>query len=117
MVSRLQTKASQIGNILQSLEKKYESKDKQHSSCISDKSPGTRRQLNLQKFDAISRMRKSESGPPMKKLYLKVDSIPPFNPSKVRKSPSDPTNTELLFPTKETVNAKDTANIEPKTPN
>ncbi|CAD6992637.1 unnamed protein product [Ceratitis capitata] len=92
MVSRLQTKASQIGNILQSLEKKYESKLEQqqqlagHSS--SDKSPASRRQQNLQKFEALTKKHRQDIGPPVKRLHLKVDAIPPFNPNNYRKSPS-----------------------------
>ncbi|XP_065371420.1 protein RUFY3 isoform X5 [Calliphora vicina] len=87
MVSRLQTKASQIGNILQSLEKKYE---QQHSSgsSLADRSPSTRRQQNLQKFEALTKKHKQDIGPPMKRLHLKMDGIPPFNPNNYRKSPS-----------------------------
>lgn len=92
MVSRLQTKASQIGNILQSLEKKYESKlvDQQQVSagCGGDRSPNTRRQQNLQKFEALTKKHKQDAGPPMKRLHLKMDGIPPFNPNNYRKSPS-----------------------------
>ncbi|XP_017967305.1 protein RUFY3 isoform X3 [Drosophila navojoa] len=92
MVSRLQTKASQIGNILQSLEKKYESKlvDQQQvsASCGGDRSPNTRRQQNLQKFEALTKKHKQDTGPPMKRLHLKMDGIPPFNPNNYRKSPA-----------------------------
>lgn len=92
MVSRLQTKASQIGNILQSLEKKYESKlvDQQQVSagCGGDRSPNTRRQQNLQKFEALTKKHKQDTGPPMKRLHLKMDGIPPFNPNNYRKSPA-----------------------------
>ncbi|KAL7729344.1 hypothetical protein ACLKA6_008917 [Drosophila palustris] len=89
MVSRLQTKASQIGNILQSLEKKYESKlvDQQQVSG-GDRSPNTRRQQNLQKFEALTKKHKQDTGPPMKRLHLKMDGIPPFNPNNYRKSPA-----------------------------
>ncbi|XP_060646570.1 LOW QUALITY PROTEIN: FYVE and coiled-coil domain-containing protein 1 [Drosophila nasuta] len=99
MVSRLQTKASQIGNILQSLEKKYESKlvEQQQVSagCSSsssgggDRSPNTRRQQNLQKFEALTKKHKQDTGPPMKRLHLKMDGIPPFNPNNYRKSPAN----------------------------
>ncbi|ALC47169.1 CG31064 [Drosophila busckii] len=87
MVSRLQTKASQIGNILQSLEKKYESKlnDQQQVSAAS---PTTRRQQNLQKFEALTKKHKQDTGPPMKRMHLKMDGIPPFNPNNYRKSPA-----------------------------
>ncbi|XP_034485373.1 protein RUFY3 isoform X5 [Drosophila innubila] len=95
MVSRLQTKASQIGNILQSLEKKYESKlSDQHqmsgnSAAGGDRSPNTRRRLqNLQKFEALTKKHKQDTGPPMKRLHLKMDGIPPFNPNNYRKSPA-----------------------------
>lgn len=93
MVSRLQTKASQIGNILQSLEKKYESKlvEQQQvtaSACGGDRSPNTRRQQNLQKFEALTKKHKQDTGPPMKRLHLKMDGIPPFNPNNYRKSPA-----------------------------
>lgn len=79
MVSRLQTKASQIGKILQALESKYDGKlpgaDEQHS--LKSKQDG--------------------GGPPTKKANLRTDNfaIPPFNPNKIRKSPSsDVTVTE-----------------------
>ncbi|XP_037896631.1 RUN and FYVE domain-containing protein 2 isoform X3 [Glossina fuscipes] len=105
MVARLQNKASQIGNILQSLEKKYETKaelklQQHHQSWptsgggeggMAEKSPGTRRQQNLQKFEALTKKTKQDIGPPMKRLHLKVDAIPPFNPNNYRKSPSNPT--------------------------
>ncbi|XP_073816569.1 protein RUFY3 isoform X6 [Musca autumnalis] len=93
MVARLQTKASQIGNILQSLEKKYENKmdtsmvGSASGSCI-EKSPTTRRQQNLQIFEALTKKHKQDIGPPMKRLHLKMDGIPPFNPNNYRKSPS-----------------------------
>uniref|UniRef100_A0A1A9V3E8 RUN domain-containing protein n=1 Tax=Glossina austeni TaxID=7395 RepID=A0A1A9V3E8_GLOAU len=109
MVARLQNKASQIGNILQSLEKKYETKaelklhQQHHQSWptaggggggeggMAEKSPGTRRQQNLQKFEALTKKNKQDIGPPMKRLHLKVDAIPPFNPNNYRKSPSNQT--------------------------
>ncbi|XP_016951287.1 RUN and FYVE domain-containing protein 1 isoform X2 [Drosophila biarmipes] len=109
MVSRLQTKASQIGNILQSLEKKYESKlvDQHHygsgsgsgsgsgagaggGSIGGDRSPNTRRQQNLEKFEALTKKHKQDAGPPMKRMHLKMDAFPPFDPSKYRKSPRQP---------------------------
>ncbi|XP_033233052.1 protein RUFY3 isoform X3 [Drosophila pseudoobscura] len=102
MVSRLQTKASQIGNILQSLEKKYESKlNDQHGAGgggggsvfggganAGDRSPSTRRQQNLEKFEALTKKHKHDAGPPMKRMHLKMDAFPPFDPNKYRKSPS-----------------------------
>nr|NP_001287559.1 uncharacterized protein Dmel_CG31064, isoform F [Drosophila melanogaster]AHN57558.1 uncharacterized protein Dmel_CG31064, isoform F [Drosophila melanogaster] len=122
MVSRLQTKASQIGNILQSLEKKYESKliDQQHHGPGSgsgtgagtgagngaiggDRSPNTRRQQNLEKFEALTKKHKQDAGPPMKRMHLKMDAFPPFDPSKYRKSPRQPDapNTEELQQSKD----------------
>lgn len=122
MVSRLQTKASQIGNILQSLEKKYESKliDQQHHGPGSgsgtgagtgagngaiggDRSPNTRRQQNLEKFEALTKKHKQDAGPPMKRMPLKMDAFPPFDPSKYRKSPRQPDapNTEELQQSKD----------------
>ncbi|XP_017082964.1 protein RUFY3 isoform X6 [Drosophila eugracilis] len=108
MVSRLQTKASQIGNILQSLEKKYESKlvDQHYHGPGSgtgsgagsgtgggamggERSPTTRRQQNLEKFEALTKKHKQD-GPPMKRMHLKMDAFPPFDPSKYRKSPRQP---------------------------
>lgn len=101
MVSRLQTKASQIGNILQSLEKKYESKlvdnqQQQHhgsgagaGAIGGDRSPNTRRQQNLEKFEALAKKHKQD-GPPMKRMHLKMDAFPPFDPAKYRKSPRQP---------------------------
>lgn len=96
MVARLQNKASQIGNILQSLEKKYESKmdtsmmgsSSSATGNPAEKSPTSRRQQNLQIFEALTKKHKQDIGPPMKRLHLKMDGIPPFNPNNYRKSPS-----------------------------
>lgn len=82
MVARLQAKASQIGNILQTLEKKYENKGEHHQSMSnghsnnnhysSDKasvqssslsSAGnslSRRQLNLLKFEQLTQKHKQQ---------------------------------------------------------
>lgn len=75
MVERLQVKASNIGKILSSLEKRYTDHDN---------------------------MKKSPSGqqfghtqPPSKKAHLRIQQIPPFNASKVRKSPSNNENVEI----------------------
>ncbi|XP_055695802.1 protein RUFY3-like isoform X4 [Lutzomyia longipalpis] len=67
MVSRLQAKASQIGKILTTLEKKYEGADSLESPMATTPSTGI---------------------PPVKRPYLRVDPIPPFNANKMRKSPS-----------------------------
>lgn len=72
MVERLQAKASSIGRILTSLEKKY----------------------NSTHGDESSDMKKSPSGhlfshqPPNKRAHLRIQQIPPFNANKIRKSPS-----------------------------
>ncbi|XP_070136900.1 protein RUFY3 isoform X4 [Drosophila bipectinata] len=55
-----------------------------------DRSPNTRRQQNLEKFEALTKKHKHDSGPPMKRLHLKMDPFPPFDPSKYRKSPRQP---------------------------
>lgn len=68
MVERLQVKASSIGRILNNLEKKYN---------------GT-----YEKGEAGSDMKKSSSGQPLTKRSPKIQMIPPFNASKIRKSPS-----------------------------
>lgn len=80
MVSRLQTKASAIGKILQALESKYDGKLPENSSS-----------------DHHSLKSKPDSGgPPIKKANLRTDNfaIPPFNPNKIRKSPSIEVTTE-----------------------
>lgn len=75
MVSRLQLKASQIGNILKTLESHNKShaaeSDKQHKKTASQ-GQGSKMKLD---------------GPPQKKPHY-IDPIPPFNASKIRKSPS-----------------------------
>lgn len=68
MVARLQLKASQIGKLLQTLEK-----SKNNTEGSSSKS-GT---LTKQKSDSQAN-RKS----------VHIDPIPPFNANKIRKSPS-----------------------------
>lgn len=70
MVERLQVKACSIGRILTSLEKKYSNS----------------------RYDETD-MKKSQSGqlsnqPPSKRAQLKIQSIPPFNANKIKKSPS-----------------------------
>lgn len=96
MVSRLQTKASQIGNILQSLERKYENsadpdllQDALHPLTDAEKSR-VKMQQNLKKFDELSR-RHNPPGPPSKRMHLKVDPLLPPKPiTKIRKSPTVP---------------------------
>lgn len=72
MVSRLQTKASAIGKLLQALESKYDGKLPENPTS------------------------KPEGGPPTKKANLRTDNfaIPPFNPNKIRKSPSSDVTAE-----------------------
>lgn len=72
MVARLQVKASQIGKLLQSLETKSKL-DAAENAAHSSKNYG------LQKGET--------GGPPIKKPHY-IDPIPPFNASKIRKSPS-----------------------------
>lgn len=61
-MSRLQVKATHIGRILNNLERSYD--------CTPVSSPST------------------QQPPPIKKPHLRIDPIPPFNASRVRKSPS-----------------------------
>lgn len=93
MVSRLQTKASQIGQILQTLEKKYDSKIDQHDLIkevlVKEKSNSSNhRRIQTNSHHQKLDKKPKGDGPPLKKLHLKVDPIPPFNANKVRKSPS-----------------------------
>lgn len=78
MVARLQVKASQIGKILQNLENKSQAAA---ASADGNKTPSSQQQsyYNKGKF--------ADSGPPVKKPHY-IDPIPPFNASKIRKSPS-----------------------------
>lgn len=110
-MARLQTKASQIGNILQTLEKKYETKsEQQHSSSGNghyhvDKTnialasaSLTRRQLNLLKFEQLTQKQKQQQQPKLnlnsvaapptastaalkQRLHIKIETIPPFKPN------------------------------------
>lgn len=74
MVERLQVKASSIGRILNNLEKKYN---------------GT-----YEKDEAGGDMKKSSSGQHLtKRASPKIQMIPPFNASKIRKSPSTESTT------------------------
>lgn len=85
MVARLQLKASQIGKLLQTLEKSKGNGDGPNSKS------GT---LTKQKSDSHAN-RKS----------LHIDQIPPFNANKIRKSPSaalSDTSTIVTSPTAQT---------------
>lgn len=92
MVARLQLKASQIGKLLQTLEK-----SKGNGDASSSKS-GT---LTKQKSDSQAN-RKS----------LHIDPIPPFNASKIRKSPSAALTSDTLT----TVTSPTTAQLADDTP-
>lgn len=72
MVERLQAKASSIGRILTSLEKKYTSTHGEESEI--KKSP--------------SGQLLSHQQPPNKRAHLRIQQIPPFNSNRIRKSPS-----------------------------
>lgn len=77
MVERLQVKASSIGKILSSLEKRY---TMQHAEDMKKSASG-------QQF--------GQNQPPNKKAHLKIQQIPPFNANKIRKSPSNSENVEI----------------------
>jgi hypothetical protein len=77
MVERLQVKASSIGKILTSLEKRY---TLQHEDFMK-KSPSG------QQF--------GHNQPPSKKAHLRIQQIPPFNANKLIKSPSSGENVEI----------------------
>lgn len=81
MVSRLQAKASQIGNILTSLEKKY---DKELKNELSQAETNALESGSIKKSMSSELGRtKHDHGPPHKKRYsMKIDPIPPFNPEK-----------------------------------
>jgi len=71
MVERLQIKASSIGRILNNLEKKYtDAQERGEDPDFMKKSPSGQH---------ITHQKRPQS---------KIQSIPPFNASKVRKSPS-----------------------------
>lgn len=79
MVTRLQVKASQIGKILSNLEKK--GGDPMTDSQLSTLTSFTSSSLSPPNSAGVS-------GPPSKRAYLKIGTIPPFNANKLRKSPS-----------------------------
>uniref|UniRef100_A0A336MR17 CSON004557 protein n=1 Tax=Culicoides sonorensis TaxID=179676 RepID=A0A336MR17_CULSO len=80
MVARLQAKASQIGNILTSLEKKYDKELRQES--LDTDNPDGPIKKSLSSGEQLGRS-KHDHGPPHKKRYsMKIDPIPPFNPEK-----------------------------------
>jgi len=102
MVARLQAKASQIGKILTTLEKKYdtslESSDintTPTSGTTNDNKKLSSGGTGTQSLTANNKLR-HDLGPPVKKPHLKVDPIPPFNANKIRKSPSTSDNNVII---------------------
>lgn len=77
MVARLQVKASQIGKILQNLE------NKSQAAAAADGN----KTLSSQHQSHYNKSKLADSGPPVKKPHY-IDPIPPFNATKIRKSPS-----------------------------
>lgn len=73
MVSRLQIKASQIGKILQNLE------NKSKETLAGEGGTSSRHHIKSLSVEV--------GGPPVKKPHF-IDTIPPFNANRIRKSPS-----------------------------
>ena len=97
MVSRLQTRASQIGNILASLEKKYDSKPDDLPSGSSGSNRlllSSRPRSTIVAESSSKKTLKSDTGPPNKKLHY-IDPIPPFNANKIRKLPTTAAEQDL----------------------
>ncbi|XP_055377165.1 protein RUFY3-like isoform X2 [Condylostylus longicornis] len=117
MVSRLQTKASQIGNILANLEKQGKleqnelNKTPTSSSLASTSSIQNQRpRSQIVSNSQISFNKKSKNeclGPPHKKLHY-IDPIPPFNANKIRKipTPSSEPDSESLSPSNSKIESK-----------
>lgn len=93
MVERLQAKASSIGRILTSLEKKYTSTHGEDSSDIKKSPSGQLFSYNNQ--------------PPNKRAHLRIQQIPPFNANKVRKSPSSEAVEEQQQEKRQSINLTD----------
>lgn len=92
MVARLQAKASQIGNILTSLEKKYD-KELKHELAHTTTENAELGPIKKSMSSELQRA-KHDNGPPHKKRYsMKIDPIPPFNPEK-KKLTKTPEGTE-----------------------
>lgn len=87
MVARLQIKASQIGKILQNLESKAAAAANNGTSSSGSANSSSHHQRN--KSGGI------DLGPPVKKPHY-IDPIPPFNASKLRKSPSSGNSTTAI---------------------
>lgn len=98
MVERLQAKASSIGKILSNLEKRYVERNS-HGEDSLKKSPSGQ-QIGQH--------------PPNKKAHLKIQQIPPFNASKIRKSPSS--NEEIKIEEEEVLSPSTPKEIEDKIP-
>lgn len=95
MVARLQAKASQIGNILTSLEKKYD-KELKHELSHAETNAVEPGPIKKSMSSELGRS-KHDHGPPHKKRYsMKIDPIPPFNPEKKKltKTPEEGTRTD-----------------------
>lgn len=86
MVSRLQLKASQIGNILTSLEKKY---GQANSNTIREENEGG---PDMKKSNSTSQILHNDhiNSMAQKRFSMKIDPIPPFNPNKQRKTDESP---------------------------
>lgn len=93
MVSRLQAKASQIGSILTSLEKKYD------KTCLSTHNEEEGETDKLKKSSSTSQIVGERNDGHKKRYSMRIDPIPPFNPNKHRKSDAfaSPQTTENLF--------------------
>lgn len=108
MVSRLQAKASQIGKILTTLEKKYDTKldDSEMVSTPGSASLDLGTTSTSSSIISVSKKSKAETtGPPFKKPHLKFE-IPPFNPNKIRKSPIGEANTIQMIEQQEPIKEK-----------
>lgn len=89
MVSRLQLKASQIGNILTSLEKKYDKNFLGNNEGTIREEDGETEKLK--KSSSTSQIVGGRGDGGHKKRYsMRIDPIPPFNPNKQRKSDATP---------------------------
>jgi hypothetical protein len=96
MVERLQEKASSIGRILTSLEKRY--------------TDSHRDDPNIKKSPSGQQLGSHQ--PPSKKAHLKIQQIPPFNANKIRKSPSATESVELNASTPTSIKEEEPPKIE-----
>lgn len=84
MVARLQAKASQIGNILTSLEKKYEKG--MMNQAIREENDGEAGEMKKSHSSSSHLGRSDSNSAQRKRLSMRIDPIPPFNPNKQKKS-------------------------------